>query len=170
MALTHDRRGIYKKYVIARTDGEPMSESDETGIYFAIRVDGKDPYAMKTLAAYAWALEATGDPMHENMSHAVWGLSRNQTWTGFNVLGIGLPYEVVGKTDGMALDPEAQYFVFRVDDDPCASIALLEYARNCIVVNPVLANDLEELAKTKKWTYIDVDFLKPEDIFTNEED
>lgn len=34
----------------------------------------------------------------------------------------------IAKTDGTPVDPDAQYFVLRIDTDPAARVALLAYA------------------------------------------
>lgn len=52
----------------------------------------------------------------------------------------------VSKADGTT-DPDAVYFVLRIDTDPAARRALTEYA-NCVwLSNPELADDLIALVK-----------------------
>ena len=36
---------------------------------------------------------------------------------------------IITKTDGSPVDPHAQYFVLRIDTDPCARLALDHYAQ-----------------------------------------
>lgn len=58
---------------------------------------------------------------------------------------------IIQKADGSRLDPEACYFVLRLDTDRAARIAMAQYARSCRKENPTLADDiercLEELSK-----------------------
>ena len=165
MALKYDKRGIYKKFIVERTDGEPV---EENAVFFVLRVDGKDSYASKALLAYSAALEKAAvkenDEILEQMSHAVWQLARYHTWNTFEVFGIEQIYRVTGKTSKKPLDPEAEYFVIRVDNDSNSPAALREYARHCEVVNSNFASDLRELAESRTWTFIDPDLLKPDDI------
>lgn len=48
----------------------------------------------------------------------------------------------IKKSDGTPVDPDAQYFVLRIDTDVHARIALRAYARSIFEENPVLARDL----------------------------
>lgn len=162
MALTHDRRGIYKKHIISRTDGRKI---DENATFFAIRVDGKDPYASKALIAYANAIAENPDQKFQNLANALWPLIRYNSWEGFENFGLATVYSVSGKVDGTPLDLYASYYVFRIDEDPYSVYALREYASHCSVINPVLASDLGKLSEKRSWTFIDVDFFSPEDIF-----
>ena len=49
---------------------------------------------------------------------------------------------IVTKTDGEPTEPQAQYFVLRIDTDPHAQKALVAYARSIKKDNPTLAEDL----------------------------
>lgn len=49
---------------------------------------------------------------------------------------------VVEKVDGRPVDPDAEYFVLRVDKDPAARAAVLAYARACREANQGLSDDL----------------------------
>lgn len=51
-------------------------------------------------------------------------------------------YEV-RKTDGTPIDPEAQYFVLRLDTDPTAQNAALTYATYISGSDPEFAKELE---------------------------
>lgn len=55
---------------------------------------------------------------------------------------------VVSKADGSEVDPEAMYFVLRVDTDPAARAAAMAYADACAPVNGILARDLRDLIET----------------------
>jgi hypothetical protein len=50
---------------------------------------------------------------------------------------------IVSKVDGSEVDPLAQYFVLRVDEDPHALTALKAYAQSVKEDNPKLAEDLD---------------------------
>ena len=50
---------------------------------------------------------------------------------------------VVTKVDGSPTDPDAEYFVLRIDRDPFARLATRKYAALIRSVNPDLADDLE---------------------------
>ena len=52
----------------------------------------------------------------------------------------------VSKADGTT-DPDAVYFVLRIDTDPAARRALMKYAECVWFSNPELADDLIALAK-----------------------
>ena len=58
---------------------------------------------------------------------------------------------IVTKRNGHLVDPEAEYFVFRVDKDPYALDALFAYACSLTYVNPILSNDLIELIELNQW-------------------
>ena len=49
---------------------------------------------------------------------------------------------VIAKSDGSAIDPEAQYFVLRLDSDVCARSAARLYAKCIRWKWPGLAEDL----------------------------
>lgn len=55
--------------------------------------------------------------------------------------GFYLKYRVL-KLDGTAIEPNAQYFVLRVDEDPHAKYALYHYSKSIRAYNSVLADDL----------------------------
>lgn len=64
--------------------------------------------------------------------------------------GIYGKYEV-RKADGTQVDPDAFYFVLRLDTDPYARVAAASYATACEYTNPELAADLlEYLARRRK--------------------
>lgn len=48
----------------------------------------------------------------------------------------------VEKTDSSQIDPNADYFVLRLDTDPHARVATIEYAKSIMLENPQLASDL----------------------------
>ena len=50
---------------------------------------------------------------------------------------------IVTKADGSSVDLEAQYFVLRIDTDPCARLALRTYITQCAYQHPQLALDLK---------------------------
>ena len=49
---------------------------------------------------------------------------------------------VVTKADGSSVDPEAQYFILRIDTDPAARYALNAYALHIFKDNPQFAGEL----------------------------
>lgn len=51
---------------------------------------------------------------------------------------------LIHKADGSPVDPNADYFVLRLDTDPAARAAALTYAREIFIKAPVLAQDLRE--------------------------
>jgi hypothetical protein len=51
---------------------------------------------------------------------------------------------IVHKADGSPVSPEADYFVLRLDTDPAARAAVLEYANRVFFEAPRLARDLRE--------------------------
>jgi len=50
-------------------------------------------------------------------------------------------YDIL-KTNGTPVDPDAQYFVLRIDTDVHARLALRAYARSVFSDNPTLARDI----------------------------
>lgn len=54
---------------------------------------------------------------------------------------------IISKRSGDPVDPEAQYFVLRVDRDPHAFVALQAYAGSVRSDNEELANDIMEWSK-----------------------
>lgn len=51
---------------------------------------------------------------------------------------------IITKADGSPVDPEADYFVLRLDTDPTARHAARTYARNIEGRNPQLAEDIRD--------------------------
>ena len=49
---------------------------------------------------------------------------------------------IVEKADGTPVDPEAQYFVLRIDTDPAARHAVLQYAAYIGASDPEFADEL----------------------------
>lgn len=49
---------------------------------------------------------------------------------------------IVSKSDGSPVDPDAQYFLLRIDTDPAAQIALLVYADRIEAEDTALAVQL----------------------------
>lgn len=49
---------------------------------------------------------------------------------------------IIKKTNGNPIDPNAEYFVLRIDKDPHAKKALRAYADSVRKDNPILATDL----------------------------
>jgi len=49
---------------------------------------------------------------------------------------------IISKTDGSKVDPNADYFVLRLDKDPRARKAVLEYAKSIRLEDPKLYEDL----------------------------
>lgn len=58
------------------------------------------------------------------------------------MIGLYDKYEIK-KKDGSEVDPEAVYFVLRLDKDGSARLAALVYATSIEEENPVLASDLK---------------------------
>lgn len=50
---------------------------------------------------------------------------------------------IISKTNGNPVDPEADYFVLRLDQDPHALNALVAYAESVAQDNIELSNDLK---------------------------
>lgn len=50
---------------------------------------------------------------------------------------------VISKVDGSKVDPDACYFVLRLDTDPAAQKAMGQYVRSCRKENPELAEEIE---------------------------
>lgn len=51
---------------------------------------------------------------------------------------------VISKADGSEIDPEACYFVLRLDTDGAARKAMGQYARSCRKENPLLAERIRD--------------------------
>lgn len=51
----------------------------------------------------------------------------------------------ITKVDGSETNPNAEYFVLRLDTDRHAQAAVLEYARSVASENPELAEDIRQL-------------------------
>ena len=49
---------------------------------------------------------------------------------------------IIEKVDGSPVDPDAEYFVLRLDKDPHARVAALAYADSVEKDNPVFATDI----------------------------
>ena len=58
--------------------------------------------------------------------------------------GLYNKYEI-RKRDGKLVDPEAVYFVLRLDTDPVARAAARTYAKEIRATKPILADELEEI-------------------------
>ena len=56
----------------------------------------------------------------------------------------------IEKTDGSPVDPEAQYFVLRVDTDPAARYAVLQYASYIGASDPEFADELRRWVMYQK--------------------
>lgn len=54
---------------------------------------------------------------------------------------------IVTKTDGSPVDPNARYFVLRIDTDEAARSAALTYATAIEAADPVLADQLRQLVR-----------------------
>ena len=67
--------------------------------------------------------------------------------TSFKNGGIKNKYEI-RKIDGTQVDPEAWYFVLRVDKDPHAQKAAMVYAESVFKDNPVLSAELLDKVKS----------------------
>jgi hypothetical protein len=65
--------------------------------------------------------------------------------------GIKNKYEIK-KIDGSTMDPEAWYFVLRVDKDPHAQTAALTYAYSVEKDNPILSQELIDKVKSFRST------------------
>ncbi len=63
---------------------------------------------------------------------------------GYPALGLVGKYKIT-KVDGTLVDPQAIYFVLRLDTDPHARIAMERYAMSIQQENPQLAHDLRSL-------------------------
>lgn len=64
--------------------------------------------------------------------------------SGYKRGGLQESKYLISKTDGSEMDPEAWYFVLRVDKDPHAKVAALTYANSVESDNPRLAKELIE--------------------------
>ncbi len=51
---------------------------------------------------------------------------------------------IITKTSGKPIDPEAEYFVLRLDEDPHARVALAAYAQSVKSDNRALSFDLKQ--------------------------
>jgi len=58
---------------------------------------------------------------------------------------------VITKADGSPVDPEAVYFVLRLDTDPHAEKAAETCAASVESENPDLASDLRYMLENKSW-------------------
>lgn len=58
---------------------------------------------------------------------------------------------IIQKASGKPIDPEADYFVLRLDKDPYALDALYMYACSLTYVNPQLSQELINLIDFNKW-------------------
>lgn len=54
---------------------------------------------------------------------------------------------LIRKTDGSPVDPEAVYFLLRLDTDPHARVAALAYANSIEGEDPLLAKEIKEKLK-----------------------
>lgn len=54
------------------------------------------------------------------------------------------PKYAIAKSDGSPIDPNAQYFVLRLDTDPAARISALAYAHAIEETMPELASDIRD--------------------------
>jgi hypothetical protein len=70
-------------------------------------------------------------------------------------IGIFKKYKIE-KANGDLIDPDAQYFILRLDTDVHARVATLAYAKSCNEENPDLAQDLWNLV-----TELTVKLAKP---------
>lgn len=59
----------------------------------------------------------------------------------------------IEKADGSPVDPNAMYFVLRIDTDVHARVALRAYARSIRNADPVLANELDEWIESRPTPY-----------------
>ena len=57
---------------------------------------------------------------------------------------------VVTKTDGSRVDPDAQYFVLRLDTDPAARYAVMQYAAYVGASDPEFADALRRWVTHQK--------------------
>ena len=48
----------------------------------------------------------------------------------------------ITKADGSPVDPDARYFILRIDTDPAAREVLLSYAKAIELENPLFADEL----------------------------
>jgi len=51
---------------------------------------------------------------------------------------------IIQKADGTPIDTDADYFVLRLDTDPCARGALRNYANRIYGDNPILSKELRD--------------------------
>lgn len=58
---------------------------------------------------------------------------------------------IITKADGSPVDPDAVYFVLRLDTDPHAERAAEAYAASVGSENPDLASDLRYMLENKSW-------------------
>ena len=55
----------------------------------------------------------------------------------------------IEKADGSPVDPDAMYFVLRIDTDPHACVALRAYARSIRASDPDFADELDEWIESR---------------------
>jgi hypothetical protein len=64
---------------------------------------------------------------------------------------------IIFKSDDSPIDPEAQYFVLRIDKDQAARVAVLAYADQIEDKNPVFASDIRKMVTSFENTCWDCD-------------
>ena len=62
---------------------------------------------------------------------------------------------IITKADGSPVDPNADYFVLRLDTDPAARHAARTYARDMHGRNQVLADELEARCAKHSWAALE---------------
>jgi hypothetical protein len=67
---------------------------------------------------------------------------------GYKKGGLQASKYIISKADGSEIDPDAWYFVLRVDDDPHAQKAAIAYAQSVEGENPLLAKELIEQVRS----------------------
>ena len=146
MAIEYNPSGIIsRKYIVTNADG---SLNDKNATFWVFRID-EDLHAASALIAYIQIMEAR-EGMTE-LSAALSVLAREHSYKAFKRLGIKKIYNVA-KEDGASINPEAKYFVVRVDQEhPYSQFALKHYANVIRPERPRLARDIKELVECKTW-------------------
>ena len=62
---------------------------------------------------------------------------------------------IITKADGSPVDPNADYFVLRLDTDPAARHAARTYARNMYDRNHALADELDARCAKHSWAALE---------------
>lgn len=138
-------RDILRKKMKEETDKE-YPENAALGFYDTPVTGIDNPYipelgtflnAIPPEERWLWQNKGALDSVKEGLRQAAAGetvsfdeLNCNETLNKVPTVGLFSKYTVT-KTDGSPVDPNAKYFVLRLDKDPAAIEALLTYADQC---------------------------------------